>query len=192
MKPWWGVAWPISLGVLIGLLVAGFMMLVSSSPRGEAIRILPPPSPQPLSVYVSGAVARPGVYSLPQGSRVLDAIRAAGEALPDADLESLNLAAPLEDGVQVEMPIIGAAETSQATPGASRFAPGGATGGLVNINTAAQEELEGLPGIGPTLAQRIIDYRQANGPFASIEAIQDVEGIGPGIFEEIKELITVR
>ena len=192
MKSWWGIAWPISLGVLIGLLVAGFILLVSSSPRGEAIRILPPPSPLPLSVYVSGAVAQPGVYNLPQGSRVQDAIRAAGEALPDADLGALNLAAPLEDGDRVEVPLIGAAGSSQPTPGISRFATGGATGGPVDINSATQEALEGLPGIGPTLARRIIDYRQANGPFASIEAIQDVEGIGPGIFEEIKELITVR
>ncbi len=141
---------------------------------------------------MSGAVARPGVYSLPQGSRLQDAIRAAGEALPDADLGVLNLAASLEDGSQVDVPVIGAAGSSPSAAGASRFASGGATGGLVDINTATQEELESLPGIGPTLARRIIDYRQANGPFASIEAIQDVEGIGPGIFKEIEELITVR
>jgi competence protein ComEA len=92
----------------------------------------------------------------------------------------------------VDVPVIGVAGSTQPTAGASRFASGGATGGPVDINTATQEMLESLPGIGPTLAQRIIDYRQANGPFASIEAIQDVSGIGPGIFEKIKDLITVR
>ena len=192
MKSWWGIAWPISLGVLIGLLVAGFILLVSSPPRGEAIRIIPPPSPQPLSVYVSGAVARPGVYRLPQGSRVQDAILTAGEALPGADLAALNLAAPLADGDRVDVPVKGAAGSSQPAASVSDPASGGAVDGPVDINTATQEMLESLPGIGPTLAQRIIDYRQSNGPFASIEAIQDVSGIGPGIFEKIKDLIRVK
>ena len=105
MKSWWGIAWPISLGVLIGLLVAGFILMVSSSPRGEAIRILPPPSPLPLSVYVSGAVAQPGVYNLPQGSRVQDAIRAAGEALPDADLGRSTWLPPWKTGTGWRCPL---------------------------------------------------------------------------------------
>jgi competence protein ComEA len=184
MKPW-----PVSLGVLIGLLAGGLILLVSSSPGGDAIRILPPPSPAPLVVQVSGAVARPGVYNLPQGSRVKDAIHAAGDMTANADPGALNLAALLEDGQRVEVPLEGAPpQTSGEPPSRSVTIPGG----LVNINTATQAELEGLPEIGPTLAQRIVEYRQAHGPFATIEAIQDVEGIGEGVFEKIKGLITVR
>jgi len=179
MKPW-----PVSLGVLIGLLAAGLIFLVSTSPRGEAIRILPPPSPPPLVVQVSGAVVRPGVYSLPQGSRVQDAIDAAGGASTGAGLGALNLAALLQDGERVDVPLPGA-----PPPAGGSTSP---ASGLININTATQADLESLPEIGPTLAQRILEYRQAHGPFAAIEAIQDVEGIGQGVFEKIKALITVR
>ncbi len=190
MKSWWGLAWPISIGVLIGLLGAGVILLVSSPPRGEAIRLLPPPAASPLVIDVSGAVSHPGVYELPQGSRVQDALQAAGGALPEADLSTLNLAGPLEDGALVSVPLKGEV---QSPPSRSVNIPIPETSGsLININIATQEQLESLPGIGPTLAQRIIDYRQANGPFASIEAIQDVSGIGPGIFEKIKDLITVK
>lgn len=189
MKSWWGIAWPIGLGALIGLLAAGILLLVSSAPRGEAIRLSPPPTASPLVVDVRGAVTQPGVYELPLGSRVQDAIQAAGGALPEADLAGLNLAAPLEDGAAIRVP-----EQAEAQSPPSRS--GGVTipevpGSLININTATQEALESLPGIGPALAQRVIAYREANGPFPSIEAIQNVSGIGPGIFEKIKDLITV-
>jgi competence protein ComEA len=189
----WAAAWPLGIGILIGLLVAGALFLISRPPRGQSIRLSPPPEAPPLAVYVSGAVAHPGMYELPQGSRVQDAIQAAGGALPQAMLESLNLAAPLEDGAQVYV----LSENETGPPGATT---GGfpsrsgevAAGSLVNINTATQEELEGLPGIGPTRARAIIAYREEHGPFPDIEAIQEVEGIGEGIFEEIKGLITVR
>jgi len=190
MKSWWGLAWPISLGVLIGLLGAGVILLVGSPPRGEAIRLLPPPAAPPLVIDVSGAVSRPGVYKLPQGSRVQDALQAAGGALPEADLGTLNLAGPLDDGSLVRVPVKGESQSPPSRSG--NVSIPGASGSLTNINTATQEELENLPGIGPTLAQRIVEYRQANGPFATIEAIQEVSGIGPGTFEKIKDLITVQ
>jgi competence protein ComEA len=131
---------------------------------------------------------------LSQGSRVQDALQAAGGALPEADVELLNLAASVEDGARVHVPVKG--ETQDPPLKSNEIViPANSNavtpGGLININSASQAELETLPGIGPELAQRIIEHRQANGLFASIEAIQDVSGIGPGKFEEIKELITV-
>jgi competence protein ComEA len=186
--------WPVLFGVLIGLLAAGVLLLVVSPRRGQAVQLLPPPTPAPLQVYVSGAVAQPGLVALARGSRAADAIQAAGGMLPEADSEAINLAALLEDGQQLrvpsrqEIPLPAAAERGGAE---IPLGVPGVSGGPVNINTAGQDELESLPGIGPVMAQAIIDHRTANGPFASIEAIQDVVGIGPGIFAKIKELITV-
>ena len=187
----WAAAWPLGIGILIGLLAAGVLFLVSRPRSSQSIRLSPPPEAPPFVVNVSGAVAHPGVYELPQGSRVQDAIEAAGGALPQAVLESLNLAAPVEDGVQIYVLAENETQPPGATPGGfpSRS---GEVGSLVNINTATQAELEGLPGIGPERARDIIAYREAHGPFPDIEAIQNVEGIGEGIFEEIKGLITVR
>lgn len=195
MKSWWGILWPISLGLMLGLLASGLILLVSSQPRGEAVRLSPPPTAPPLVVHVSGAVSQPGVFNLMQGSRVQDAIQAAGGITPDADAQALNLAAPLADGVLVYVPLKSQEGPATMSPGISAPSPAGnpgpTAGGLININTASQSELESLPGIGPVLAQRIIEYRQSHGAFSSTEAIIDVSGIGPGIFEKIKDLITV-
>lgn len=201
MSTWWANArltgWAVVFGVVIGLLAGGVVYLVSSSPRGEPIQLSPPPSPPPLIIHVSGAVARPGVYSLPMGSRLQDAITAAGGFLSEADPEGLNLAAPLEDGALIKIPtrtVSQALPTQPATAG-SKSNPGAATATpadrLIHINTATLEELDTLPGIGPVIAQRIIDYRTTYGPFASIESIQAVSGIGPAKFESIKDLITI-
>lgn len=184
--------WQVALGVVCGLLAAGLILLVAAPPRGEAIRLLPPPTAAPLAVHVNGAVASPGVYWLPPGSRVAQAIQAAGGALPQADEQALNLAAPLHDGEQVRVPTQAREETAWPTSEASRslLAPSGAPS-LININTATQSELESLPGIGPVLAQRIIEYRQAHGPFTRLEDLLNVPGIGPKTFERIKDLITL-
>ena len=198
MKTRWAVAWAIIFGIAVGLLAAGVILLAASPPRGAPITLLPMPTPAPVMVHVSGAVAQPAVYSLPAGSRVGDAIRAAGGLLPEADTQALNLAAFLQDGSKVLVPFIptpiptpqpGAPDSVRAVKLPTLPAPG--AGGLLNINTATQAELETLPGIGPVTAQHIIEYRQANGPFPDIEAIQDVPGIGPKTFEEIKDLISV-
>ena len=188
MKSRWGIAWPISLGILIGLVAAGLLLLIASPPRGEVIRLSPPPTALPLVVDVRGAVSQPGVYELPLGSRLQDALQAAGGALPGADLGGLNLAAPLDDGAAIRVPLQGEAQSPPSRSGSVTIPE--APGGLININTASQEELESLPGIGPVLAQQVIEYREANGPFPSIEAIENVPGIGPGIFQKIKDLIT--
>lgn len=157
----------------------------------------PPPTPLPLVVHVSGAVTQPGVYSMPIGSRVKDAIEAAGGLLPDANIQSLNLAAPLQDGELIWIPTIIKTNPTTSepdkTPGDDRSLIVTPTPtGLININTATLEELDTLPGIGPFKAQGIIDYRNDHGPFNSIEAIQDVDGIGPVTYEGLKELITVQ
>jgi competence protein ComEA len=167
----------IIFGILVGLLAAGVILVAGSRPQGNQITLLPTATPGLLTVYVSGAVAAPGVYSLPEGSRVEAAILAAGGFTSGADLESINQAAPLEDGQQVT--VSGNLDTSHINVG------------RVNINSATVVELDALPGIGPTAAQAIIDYRLQNGPFPFTQDIQKVPGIGPATFEKIKDYITV-
>lgn len=195
MKTGWRVAWQFGMGIAVGLLLTGAILWVLSPPRGDAIVLSPPPSSSPIVVHVSGAVDQPGVYSLPAGSRVQDAIRAAGGEISEGDIQALNLAALLQDGDRLQVPSKNAPQL-QAEIDSSPGTRSGATGSilvepLININTASQQELESLPGIGPTLASRIIDYRLAYGSFATIEAVQEVTGIGPARYEQIKDLITV-
>lgn len=197
MKIHWLVAWSIGFTIIIGLLALGVLSLVSSQPRGEPISLSPPPTPLPLVVHVSGAVTLPGVYTLPIGSRVKDAIEAAGGLLPEADSRNLNLAALLQDGELIWIPATPQANPTAVAPNKTPNDNNDQTSipaptGLININTATQEELDTLPGIGPVKAQNIIDYRNSNGPFNTIEAIQDVNGIGPVTYENLKELITVQ
>src|SRR5690606_25448972 len=175
--------------------------------RPAPIIIEPPPaSPtpgptatvQPLRVYITGAVLRPDVYSLPPGSIVRDLVRLAGDFTDAAAVEAVNLALPLADGMHVHVPaqdevlaeppvISGPAPQANSLTGDAAL-----PGALVNINTASIAELETLPGIGPALAQKIVDHRAEHGPFATIEAILDVSGIGPAKFEAIRDLITVQ
>jgi competence protein ComEA len=138
-----------------------------------------------MRVYVSGAVARPDVYDLPPGSIVKEALLAAGGATEDADLDCINLALPLSDALHVYVPRVG-----EASPPAPVLGPSASGGGKVNLNTATAGELEALPGIGPTLAQRIVEYRQTHGPFQAIEDVMDVTGIGSATFEKIRDRIS--
>lgn len=193
------------LVVLLALLLGGAgLWYVRSLPRPVQVRAAPAPvavpapgpgsaspSPNVLLVDVAGWVRRPGVYEFREGTRIVDAIEAAGGARPGAALELLNLAAPLVDGTQVLVVKTGAAPAApvpgaQALPGAA-----GAPGGIVNVNTASATELEALPGIGEVIAQRIVDHRTANGPFASVEELLEVSGIGEAILGSIRELVTV-
>ena len=190
----------ILLGIMAGFALAGLLFFVARAPAGEAIVLQPAPTKSPIAVHVIGAVPRPGLYEFVEGVRVQDAIDAAGGLLASANVDSINLAALLEDGQQLNIPYKSGEEP---TPGSisedplelpndeepvSTEAPDVE---LININTASLEELDSLPGIGPTIAQRIIDYRDENGPFNTIEDIQNVSGIGPSTFDEIKDLITV-
>jgi competence protein ComEA len=183
-----GRAAPILLGVFIGLLAAGLIWLLIAEPRGEPIRLVPPPTALPLRVHVSGSVGHPGVYDLPVGSIVQQAIEAAGGALPEADMERINLAASLEDGLQIRVP--SQTQTSPAT-GAPVLSTAAASGGSLNLNSATAPQLELLPGIGPTLAQSIVAYREAHGLFRSLDDLLDVPGIGPAKLEQIRGLVTV-
>ena len=187
MKTFWGIAF----GIVIGLLAAGVILLASSQPRGNPISLSPPPTPEPLTVHVSGAVTHPGVYTLSRESRVVDAIEAAGGLLPNANDKVLNLAARLQDGQMIQVyaiPTPRPSLTPSATP-AYRSTP--TITHLVNINTASVQELESLPGIGPVLAQRIVKYRTKYGPFKKIEDILVIYDLTPDTYELIKNLITV-
>jgi competence protein ComEA len=198
MNKWWAVA----LGGIFGLLSAGVILLASQPPRGNAITLLPPPTPIPIQVHINGEVKSPGVYALPSESRVQDAISAAGGFTAQADDTSLNLAASLQDGSQIQVPNQTQAEaplqTSEFTsnvpknpskPTTPSEAPPSVI--LININTASLEELETLSGIGPVTAEKIIAFREENGAFTSIEEIQKVSGIGPATYDKIKAFITV-
>jgi competence protein ComEA len=150
----------------------------------------PTHTPAPIRIHVSGAVRQPDVYELPSGSIVKDAIGAAGGPTDDADLDCINLAVELRDQQQVHVPRRGEGSTPPPVSG-DALESGETSGAPIDINTATAAELETLPGIGPSTAQKIVEYREANGPFATIEDIKNVPGIGEGKFEGIKDLITV-
>ncbi len=156
-------------------------------------------------VHVCGRVAKPGVYTLPAGARIRDAVEAAGGAKPDADLEAVNLAARAEDGQQIYLPKAGeapsAAPPGRHDPAPTRARPAGsaaapskrkALSGPVNINTAGPEELDRLPGVGPATAAKIIEYRRAIGGFTRPEDLLGVPGIGEKKFAEMKPYVVVR
>lgn len=184
--------------VAIGLAVLAAVGLVGG--YGVAMRSRPKPATVDLSasgprdketgrkifVHVGGAVRTPGLYELPMGARVDDAVRAAGGVLEDADVNGLNLAARVKDGEKVLVPTQSGQGEAPAASGS-----GGAEGGLINLNTATVGDLEQLPGIGPALAQRILDYRERNGGFRSVDDLLEVPGIGAKKFEELREHVTV-
>jgi competence protein ComEA len=174
--------------ILSGILAGGLIWLISRPPRGAPVELRPAPTQTPLWIHVTGAVAEPGVYELAPGARVKDAIAAAGGFLPGGESGALNLAAPLADGQQIAVPDASAAAAPEEP--AERSSSEQPAGALVNINTATAAELEALPGIGPTIAQRIVDYREENGPFEKAADILNVSGIGPATFAQFKDLIT--
>ena len=164
------------------------VQISASSPVADASEaaVIASPTGPPIIVDVAGWVRQPGVYEFAAGDRVIDAVERAGGARPNADLSGLNLAAPLADGTQVVVPKAGG-----AAAGVTGSAGGASTGGLLNINTASATELEALPGIGEVLAAAIVDYRTENGPFASIDELDDVSGIGLATLDEFRDQITV-
>jgi competence protein ComEA len=136
-----------------------------------------------LVVHVTGAVANPGVYRVPGGSRAEDAIGAAGGLTEDGDAGSLNLAARLVDGQQVVVRTKGA--------GAREREPGLELKGKINLNLATIADLDGLPGVGPALAQRIVERRQRSGPYETIEQLRDERILPAATYERVKELVAV-
>lgn len=182
--------------VLVVLLSAAAVGMLGwrSRPQAEPVRppaVVTPAAADPSSataptmvVAVTGRVRRPGVVTLPAGARVIDAVRAAGGPSPGADLALLNLARKLADGELVVVGVPGAADPGgQVEPGAA--------GSKVNLNTATLEQLDGLPGVGPVLAQRILDWRTGHGPFATVDQLREVTGIGDAKFGDLRGQVTV-
>jgi competence protein ComEA len=183
----------ILFAVLIILLIGAVVIVLAARPDPVMITINPPlptatglpePTVAPITVYVSGAVAQPAaVYTLPAGSRVMDALDAAGGVADEADLSRVNLAALLRDGDQVHVPLEGESARIDVLPTVSG-------GVLIAINSATLEALQTLPGVGPALAERIITYRETVGRIESPEDLDEVSGIGPALLEQIVPLIT--
>lgn len=190
----------LGLAVAAVVLVAGgdeAAPVVITAPEPTAVPVTAPPR---IRVHVSGAVVSPGVYEMSDDDRVLDAIASAGGVQPNADLASINLAQRVQDEAQYQIPRLG--EPTPVAPSAplrrasmpdDRPLPSGgpASASLIDLNTATAQELESLPNIGPVMAGRIIEYREANGPFSSIDDVENVPGIGPKTLESIRPLATV-
>lgn len=188
----------LSRGEIIGLLlvvgvtlIGGALWYVRSLPQPVEIRAAVRPSASPVSsstavivVDVAGWVHRPGVYEFVEGDRVIDALEAAGGPRKGAQTTALNLASPLVDAQQIVVPAPSRGPTASSQGGVD-------ASGKVNVNSADATQLESLSGIGEVLAQAIIDHREDNGPFKSVDELMDVSGIGEATLEEIRDRVTV-
>lgn len=177
-----------AVGVAVAALTrsAATAVPITADPAIETVPPSPTPTPM-VRVHVAGEVSRPGVVTVPGGSIVQDAIAAAGGLGAAADPADLNLAAPVGDGMQI---VIGSAErplgeVRDGTAGTS------AGDGAVNLNRATAAELETLPGVGPVTAQAIVAWREENGPFTSVDELQEISGIGPKTFEKLRALVLI-
>ncbi len=187
---WMGVASLLVLGAVAAIAAytaAGRLQVPQAVPIPVAAVVDTTATPGVLVVHVSGAVPRPGLVQVPSGSRVADAVVAAGGALPTAALDAVNLAEPLEDAQHVHVPEVGA--ETPAVPGGG----GGAVtaDGKVRVNTATAAELETLPGIGPVLAERIVEHRDTIGRFETVEDLLDVSGIGERMLANLRNRVVV-
>ena len=189
----------IGLSIAVGLSAAGLWLARSQAPSPSRVEVIIP-TPAPIVVHVLGAVNNPGVYTLPPGSRMADAIKAAGGPDADADLSRFNLAARAPDGARIHVPSAVELGTEtpesghdEATPGTagrdSPAGPGGASTALVDLNTAPASVLTTLPGIGNKRADAIIAYRQTRGEIASVDDLLEIEGFGPATIESIRPFV---
>ncbi len=183
------------------LLILGFSLIgavgygLTHRPQSLVLAVLPPQptplatpsaSPAPATVHIVGAVEAPGVYTLPPSALIQDAIQAAGGPTFDAAVELLNLAAPIQNHQQILVP----RQSDTAMYGTDGVLKGDAFD-RININTASSDQLQTLPGIGPVLAERIIKYREAHGPFATIDELVKIQGIGDATLERIRPLVAI-
>jgi competence protein ComEA len=163
----------------------------SVDPAGPAQATSPGSGGAEVVVAVAGKVRRPGLVRLPPGARVADAIEAAGGVLPGTDMATVNLARKVTDGELIVVGVPGAVAAAGGAPTGPAAAGPAAPGEKVNLNTATLAQLDTLPGVGPVLAQRILDYRTSHGGFRSVNDLRQVDGIGDSRFEELKDLVTV-
>ena len=187
MKTWQSVL----LGIFFGMIFTGIVFIIAKQPSGNPIQLSPLATPMPIKVFIAGAVKQPGGYSLPLSSRVQDLVDLAGGFQAVADPNAVNLAAMLADGQKIVVPYI---NSETETPVNQKYSTPSPTQVIfpININTATKEDFDALPGIGALKADDIVKYREQKGQFTTIEDIQNVPGVGPGIFLKIKELITVK
>ena len=178
---------------IVALALSVLMLLSAQArPAADIIAVAPQSDNKPsltttqLVIDVQGEVVNPGLYELPLGSRVGDAIKAAGGVRKGVSTSSVNLARFLEDGEQIF--VAGVDQNFSPTSGAI---PSSTVGGKLNLNRASESELDGLPGVGPVLAKRIISYRNENGNFSSVSELRKVSGIGPAKFGELQSFVTV-
>ena len=190
------------VAVMAGAVVLGLVLWA----RGAPTTVAPParsvpqqrdpvaaaiaPSPEPaLLVHVAGAVHRPGLYEMPAGARVADAVQAARGPTERSDLDALNLAEPLQDGLKIDVPRRGEAVAAAPAPQPGASAAGPAV--PVNLNVADQAALETIPEIGPVTATAILEYRAQVGSFSSVEELLEVSGVGPATLEAMRPYVTV-
>lgn len=168
------------------LAVAGGVALFGDGGDEQPPRVIGAPPEPPLVVHVAGAVRTPGVYRIPRGARVAEAIEAAGGPRRRALIDAINLAAPLVDGQRIEVPL--AAPHPTSLPSAPTVAAASGTGPL-SLSSADAEALDALPGVGPATAAEIIAWRDANGGFTSVDDLERVPGIGPAKLEALRPLV---
>jgi len=181
--------------VALALLLLAARYLLPAGTATPAAPLPPPPGPGAgaagpsarVVVDVVGAVRRPGLYRLADGSRIADAVARAGGATRKAELAQVNLAAPLADGEQVVVPARGLAPA--ATPAVAGGADAAAPPAPIQLSTATLEQLDSLPGVGPATAQKILDYRTKHGAFSSVDELDAVPGIGPKRLEQLRDLV---
>jgi competence protein ComEA len=173
------VVWFFVIVVVVTVVIAVYQW--RDRQNAPDIIVLPGLQATTIKVEIAGAVATPGMYEVPVRSRVIDGIEAAGGIVSSADLSGINQVAFLLDGQKVTVPFESGGDSSRAQQ---------ITGGLININTATAEELDELPGIGEVRAQAIVDYRNQNGPFASVDELLAVDGISEGVLDDLRPYVT--
>jgi competence protein ComEA len=189
----WLVGWVVALVAGVGVLWLARSDQPAPVPTVPASMVeaaaVPAPAIERITVHVTGAVGDPGLVSIPAPARVADAVIAAGGATAEADLGGLNLAAPVSDGQLLEVPVLSAAAGGAPGSNGPGSSGGGSEGAQVAINTAGVEELLLLPGVGPVLAERILQHRDRNGLFVEVEDLLDVPGIGEGRLADMRDAI---